>query len=62
MGSLRIENGPDRLGTVAELYEGRDLPAVLVRRLNDKVWCEQAGEYVLMDDPARVHLTQKAGN
>ncbi len=62
VGSLMIENGPDRPGTIAELYEGRELPAVLVRLLNDKVWCETLGEYGLMDDPARVHLTPKGGS
>lgn len=61
-GGLVIENGPDRPGTIAELYEGRELPAVLVRLLNDKVWCEQAGDYILIADPARVQLTPKAGS
>jgi hypothetical protein len=59
VGALLIEDGPDREGTIAELYAGRELPAVLTRLLNDKVWCDHAGEYVLIGDPARVVLTPK---
>ena len=59
-GALLVEDGPDREGTIAELYAGRELPAVLVRLLNDKVWCEDAGEYVLIADPARVILTPRS--
>jgi hypothetical protein len=58
-GGLRIENGPERAGTVAELYADRELATVLVGKLNDKVWCGQAGDYILMDDPARLILTRK---
>jgi len=61
VGGLVIENGPDHVGTIAELYKGQALPAVLVRLLNDMPWCDQVEEYVLMDDPARVHLTPKKG-
>lgn len=60
-GGLMIEHGPDRPGTIAELYESRELAAVLVRLLNGKVWCDQAGDYVLMDDPARIHLPPRSG-
>ena len=49
-------------GTIAELYEGQELPGVLVELLNDKVQCETLGDYVLMDDPARVYLTPKRGS
>lgn len=45
----------------AELYEERDLPGVLVELMNDTPWCDEVGEYVPMDDPARVHLTPEAG-
>lgn len=41
MNYLRMVS--DRTGTIAELYEGQELPAVLVELLNDNVWCEQAG-------------------
>ena len=44
-GGLVIPNGPDRAGTIAELYAGQELPAVQVQ---------------LMDDPARVHFAPKA--
>jgi hypothetical protein len=60
VGALLIEDGPNREGTIAELYAGRELPAVLVSLLNDKVWCDDAGEYVLIADPARVFLTPRA--
>ena len=48
-----IENGPDRTGTIAELYEGRELPGVLVSLMTDTPWCDEVGEYAPMDDPAR---------
>ena len=60
-GGLLIPNGPDRAGTIAELYEGQELPSVLVRLMNDTPWCDEVGEYVPMDDPARVILTPKGG-
>jgi hypothetical protein len=53
---LLIEHGPAQAGTVAELYAGRELPKVLRSLLNDKVWCDQTGEYVLIGDPTRVLL------
>jgi hypothetical protein len=59
---VRIENGPDRAGTIAELYKGRELPHVPVRLMNDKPECETLGGYLLMDDPARVIITPKAGS
>ena len=61
MGCLVIENGPDRPGTIAELYEGQELPGVLVRLMTDTPWCDQVGEYVPMDDPARVVLRPREG-
>ena len=57
----RQEVGPDRAGPIAELYKGRELPDVLVRLMTDTPWCDEVGQYVPMDDPARVHLTPKAG-
>jgi hypothetical protein len=33
----------ERTGTIAELYEGQELTAVLVELLHDNVRCEQAG-------------------
>ena len=61
VGGLVIENGPDHAGTIAELYEGQELPGVLVRLMTDAPWCDQVEAYVPMDDPARVYLTPKAG-
>jgi len=59
---LLIPNGPDRAGTIAELYEGQELPGVLVRLMTDTPWCDQVQEYFPMTDPARVHLTPKPGS
>jgi hypothetical protein len=44
----------------AELYEGREVPSYLVKLMNDKVWCDQAGDYILMDDPAQLILRAQA--
>lgn len=56
---LRIENGPDRAGTIAELYEGWRIPDRLTELLHDKVWCEDTQDAVIMADPARVSLRPK---
>ena len=53
-GDLRIPDGPDQEGTAAELYPSGELPSELVEQLNDKVWCNQAQDYVLIGDPARL--------
>jgi hypothetical protein len=58
---LQIANDPDRAGTIAELYEGRELPDVLKSLMNDVVECETLGGYLLMNDPARIHLSPKTG-
>ena len=52
-----IPNDLDRAGTIAELYEGQDLPGALLRLMTDLPWCDQVQEYVPMDDPARVSVT-----
>jgi hypothetical protein len=41
---------------LAELYGGGELPQVLGGLLRDLVWCAEVGEYVEMDDPARLML------
>ena len=51
---------PDCAGTTAELYEGQELPEVLVDLMTDTPWCDEVQEYVPMDDPARVHLVPEA--
>ena len=48
-----IPNGPDHAGTIAELHEGQELPGVLVPLMTDTPWCDEVGEYVPMEDPAR---------
>ena len=57
----RADPEPDRPGTIAELYEGQELPGMLVWLMTDTPWCDEVQEYVPMDDPARIHLTPKAG-
>jgi hypothetical protein len=39
-GDFRLVDGPTDAGSLAELYDGRELPARLVSLLNDLVWCE----------------------
>jgi len=60
-GGLLLPNGPDRAGTIAERHEGRELPGVRVRLMTGTPWCAEVQEYVLMDDPARIHLIPKPG-
>ena len=57
IGHFQLTPGPPEAGTVAELYPAGELPADLVSLLHDLVWCDQAGEYVELADPARVVLT-----
>ena len=54
---FQLTPGTTEAGTVAELYPAGNLPAALVSLLHDLVWCDQAGEYVELADPARVVLT-----
>lgn len=56
---LRLQNGPDHAGTVAELYRTGELPPELARLLGDLVWCDQAGE----PEPAKLwrYETAQAG-
>ena len=61
MGNPVVESGPDRAGTVAELYECPELRGVLVGLMTDTPWRDEVGEYAPIDEPARVHLTPKAG-
>ena len=51
----------ERLEELAELYEGTELPGVLVRPMKDTLWCDEVKEYVPMDDPARLILTPQGG-
>jgi hypothetical protein len=43
-------------GSLAELYDGRELPARLVGLLRHRVWCDEAGEWVEQQDPRRVFV------
>ena len=61
-GGLLIPNGLDRAGTITELYEGQELPDVLVSLMTETPWCDEVQEHVPMDDPARVHLMSKVSD
>ncbi len=50
-----IEGGPSTAGSLAELC-AEQLPLTLATLLNDKVWCDQAGEYIRQTDWRRVFL------
>lgn len=54
---LRLDHGPTRPGTLADLYAGADLPRTLANLLGDLVWCDQSAAYIQDHDPARVYLT-----
>lgn len=53
---LVIENGPDRAGTVAELWPNGNYPPAVAEKLKALRWCSAVGEYVAMDDPARLTI------
>ena len=48
--------GPTQAGTVAELYPKGDLPPAVVELVRCLAWCNKAGEYLEVGDPARVVL------
>ena len=54
---LQLTPGPTEAGTMAELYPAGDLPPGLARLLGDLLWCDRAGEYIEIADPARLVLT-----
>lgn len=60
LAAALLLDSPDRERVIAELYAGRELLAVLTRLLNDTVWCDHAGEYILIGDPVRVFLAPKS--
>lgn len=41
---------------MAELYAGQELPPTFTDFLTGLVKCDETGEWVEMDDPARVYL------
>jgi hypothetical protein len=54
-GQWQLVNGPDREGTVAEFAKGPSLPAWAAPLLGEwAVWCDQVGDYIEADDPARI--------
>jgi hypothetical protein len=44
-GGLVIDHGPDRAGTVAELWPSGDYPTAVTETLRDEVWCDLAGNF-----------------
>jgi hypothetical protein len=53
---FRLNGGPGRAGSVAELYDGRDLPPKLRRLFDKKVLCTYSNEWVSVEDRNRVFL------
>jgi hypothetical protein len=53
---LLLRAGPAELVNLGNLIPSSDLPPVLPDLLNDKVWCDSAGDYVEMPDRWRVLL------
>ena len=45
-GNFQLVDGPTEAGSLADLYNGRALPARLVGLLRDRVRCDKAGEWV----------------
>ena len=56
---LLIPGGPTETGSLDELYPDAELPASVARLLGDLVWCDQAADYIELEDPARVYLTPR---
>jgi hypothetical protein len=56
---LLIPGGPSEAGSLDELYPDGELPADVVRLLGELVWCDQAGDPIELEDPARVYLTPR---
>jgi hypothetical protein len=59
INELLIPGGPTEAGSLDELYPDGELPASVVRLLGDLVWCDQAADYIELEDPARVYLTPR---
>lgn len=59
-GDFLMPGGPAQAGSLDELYPAGDLPSVLQRLLGELVWCDDAAEYIELEDPARVYLIPEA--
>jgi hypothetical protein len=53
---FRFVGGPSEAGSLDDLYPGGDLPPEVENLLGDMVWCDQASEWVELEDPAGVIL------
>lgn len=54
-----LETDIDEAGSLDELYPEGRLPPRLERLMGDLVWCDQVGDYIELEDPARVFLTPR---
>lgn len=43
-------------GSLDSLYPDGDLPDELERLMGELVWCEEAGDWIELEDPARVFV------
>lgn len=57
--NLQLRPGPDKAGSVADLYAGEELPAALVVLLAEKVWCDEVGHWVQQPDPTQMFLAPR---
>jgi hypothetical protein len=53
---FRLNDGPGRAGSVAELYDGRELPPKLQHLFDKKMRCTYSDEWVSLADRDRVFL------
>lgn len=56
---LQIAGCPTGSGLVTERHGDRPLPPALAELLRNALWCSEAGQYVLIGDPARVFVTPR---
>ncbi|MGD8626624.1 MAG: hypothetical protein PVJ34_18955 [Anaerolineae bacterium] len=52
-----IEGGPDRAGTVAELWPRGDYPPSVAEKLKRETWCPAMEDYVPIDDLERLVIS-----
>jgi hypothetical protein len=59
INQLLVPGGPNQTGSLADLYPDGNLPPRIVSFLTNLLWCDQAADYIELQDPARVYLTPR---
>jgi hypothetical protein len=54
---LQFKDGPDRTGSVADLFAGVLVPRPVTQEMHSVIVCPRTHETVSMNDPLRVFLT-----